>query len=129
MEEMDEKICLDSDVLIGVLKNDKRAISLLNSVKTVYCTTVINVFEIWQGRTLGDQTEQYLSKMPIVHLSESAAKRAADMHREMKATGDLLDIKDIFIGAMCIDNDLALASFNKKHFERLRRFGMRLVEI
>ncbi|MBI4210953.1 MAG: type II toxin-antitoxin system VapC family toxin [Candidatus Diapherotrites archaeon] len=123
------KICLDSDVLIGILKNDKRVADLLETVDTSYCTTAINVFEIWEGRTHGDQTGEFLGKMAIVHLDESSAKRAADMHREMKTKGDLLDLKDILIGAMCIENGLALATFNKKHFERLRRFGLRMVEI
>lgn len=129
MEEMVQKICLDSDVLIGVLKNDKRSVGLVASADASYCTTAINVFELWEGRTLGDRTGQYLNKMSIVHLTESAAKRAADIHREMKVKGDLLDIKDLFIASMCIDNGLSLATFNRRHFERMRRFGLKLVEI
>lgn len=129
MEEMVEKICLDSDVLIGVLKNDRRAIDLLNSFGGAFCTTAINVFELWNGRTLEDQTEMFLNKMQIVQLDEGAAKRAADIYRTLKTKGDLLDLKDILIGAMCIKNRIALATFNKKHFGRLESFGLKMVRV
>ncbi len=126
MEKMVETICLDSDILIGVLKNERRATSLIQLFNGSYCTTAINVFELWEGRTLRDQTGQYLGKMEIIHLNEAAAKKAADMHRELKSGGELLDIKDLLIGAMCIENGIALATFNKKHFERLQRFGLKM---
>ena len=126
---MDQSICLDSDVLIGILKNDKRATGLLASADANYFTTAINAFEIWEGRTNKEQTEIFLSKMTIVPLDSSSAKRAADMHREMKSAGNALDIKDLMIGAICIENSLSIATFNIKHFERLKKFGLKIVEL
>jgi tRNA(fMet)-specific endonuclease VapC len=43
--------------------------------------------------------------------------------------GDILDVRDIFIASVCIIEGLELLTFNLKHFERMKKFGLRLVKV
>ncbi len=125
---MDNAICLDSDVIIGILKNNPRAISFLHSADVNYYTTAINVFEVRFGRTSDGKAEQFLAKIQSLPFDENAAKAAASIQTELSATGKMLDAKDLFVGSICIANGMRLLTFNRKHFERLGKFGLELVE-
>ncbi len=125
---MDEKICIDSDILIGVLRKDLKAKSFIGSINGELCTTSINSFEIWLGRKDLQQTDELLSSCTVFYLDEKSARRAADIQRELQKTGNTIEFRDLFIAAIAIENGLALATFNKKHFERLSGFGLKMVE-
>ena len=93
---MVRKICLDSDILIEFLRENKEIKEKIESLGGQFYTTSINVFEIWGGR--------------------------------IKSEEKMIDIRDIFVGARCIENKQELLTNNRKHFERLKKFGLVLVE-
>ena len=47
---MGEEICIDSDVIISLLRGDKETKELLEKIESEFSTTTINAFEILFGR-------------------------------------------------------------------------------
>lgn len=126
---MDRKICLDSDVLIELTKGNKEIVECLQKFDASLYTSSINVFELWTGRL--KKEEENIHNL-IISLkkegfdSESAIK-AGDINLSLKEKGELIDFRDLFIASICITNNLELFTLNKKHFERLSKYGLRLV--
>ena len=124
---MVRKICLDSTVLINLLNNDAGTLKQLASLEGTFCTTSINTFELWLGRKHQEPVSDLLGSLEEFSLNPSEARRAADIHRELKKSGNTLDLRDLFIGAICIYNEMPLLTNNQKHLERLTKFGLMLV--
>jgi predicted nucleic acid-binding protein len=101
---MDRRICLDSDILIALLKGDKTAKKILESVDA-----------------------ELFGSLRLLAFGEGSARLAADMLRTLKERGTMVDFRDAFIAAMCIRHNAELLTGNKRHFERLNEFGLTLV--
>jgi predicted nucleic acid-binding protein len=124
MEKMVRRICLDSDVLIGILNKDEAAKQLVDSIDGEFYTTSVNVFELWYGRKKQELIFELFESLRLLALGSNAARLAADILRSLKEKGMLIDLRDAFIAAMCIRQDVELLTLNKKHFERLAEFGL-----
>ncbi len=125
---MDKRICLDSDILIGVLRQDLKVKRLIENLNDELCTTSVNSFEVWMGRKNSEKTEELLARLTTIPLDQKSAKRAGDIHRELAKNGNIIEFRDLFVGAIAIENGLVLATLNKKHFERLADFGLKMLE-
>lgn len=64
-----------------------------------------------------------LEWLNIFDLDEKSAKIAADILLALKKGGTPVEIRDMFIAAICIKNDLELLTYDK-HFERIKKFGL-----
>ncbi len=120
---MVRKICLDSDVLVSLLSGNKKTKVIIEQLEGEFHSTVINVFEIWFGRKENEKIFKLLKWLNIHDLDEKSAKIAADILRKLKKEGKILEIRDLFIAAICIKNDLELLTLDK-HFKRLKKFGL-----
>ncbi len=121
---MVRKICLDSDVLIAFLHKDERVKDLLTSTDADFYITAVNTFEVWYGRKKSELISELLPLLPALAFDDVVARFAADMLRTLKSQGQLLEMRDLFIAAICIKHDVELFTFNLKHFERLEQFGL-----
>ena len=124
---MVREICLDSDVIIQLLRNDSNTQGVLNSFDANYSITVINVFELWSGRVKNETIYETISSFDVKEFDKPSSFLAGDIRKKLRASGEEIDIRDIFVAAICISNDIELFTYNKKHFERLRKFGLKLV--
>jgi tRNA(fMet)-specific endonuclease VapC len=124
---MVRKICLDSDVLIALLGKDEKTKLLLESLDAMFYTTAINSFEVWYGRKKTETVFQLLGTLHVLDMTDSSGRKAGDIMRDLKAKGTLLDIRDVFIASVCIKNDVELLTLNKKHFSRMKKYGLNLV--
>ena len=124
---MVEKICLDSDIIMDILNNKKEVQEILESIGKEFYTTSINIFEVWYGRKDTEKIENLISELYKLSFDEKSAKLAAQILTELKNKGNLIEPRDMFIGAICIANEIALFTKNKKHFERLEEFGLKLI--
>ncbi len=127
MEKVVRNICLDSDSIIELLNGNKTVIGLIDSLEADFYTTVINVFEIWTGRKDEENISELLEWTNIVEFNKEAAMLAGDIRKELRKKGLDIDIRDLFIASICIINKLDLLTYNKKHFERLESFGLKLI--
>ena len=89
--------------------------------------SAINLFELLLRETNLEQIEIFRNKVNLLEFDEASARKASLIHKELKNKGELIDFKDLFIAATCIVNNYDLMTFNKKHFERLEKFGLVLV--
>ena len=121
---MDRRICLDSDVMIGLLNKDEAARKLVEALDAEFYTTSINVFELWYGRKKQETVSELFESLRLLSLGDKSARLAADILRNLKEKGTLIDFRDAFIASMCIRHDTELLTMNKKHFERLQEFGL-----
>ncbi len=124
---MVKKICLDSDVLIELLHGNEDVKNTLASINGELFTTSVSVFEVWYGRKKSETVSELLDALHILSLEKMSAMFAADMFSELNKKGESLDLKDVFIAAMCIRNEVVLYTFNKKHFQRMEKFGLVLL--
>lgn len=125
---MVRKVCLDSAVIIGILNGDETTKTMVSAIDAQFLTTAISSFEIWQGNTDKNLMIELLEWLNILELDDPSARCAADLFNVLKQKGEILELRDIFIAAICIKNDIELLTLNKKHFERLKKYGLRLVE-
>lgn len=125
MEPVVRKICLDSDVIIELLNNTSMRDVLAAFDANFYCTA-ITAYEVWFGRKKSESVFPFLNSLYPLDFNSMTACFAADIHRTLKERGQMIDSRDMFIGAICIKNNVELFTFNKKHFERLKEFGLKL---
>ncbi len=121
---MVRRICLDSDVLIALLNKDEKTKQIIESLDADFFITTVNTFEVWYGRKKTEPIFEMLELLHSLDMNEKTAKLAGDILRKLKDDGKMIDMRDLFIGAICITNDIELLTYNKKHFERLHEFGL-----
>lgn len=124
---MERKICLDSDILVDLSRDINQIENRLSSFNAVFYITSINAFEIWMGRKNKEDTKDFLEIFDILNFNLDSALLSADILRSLNDTGMTLEFRDIFIAAICIVNNTELMTNNLKHFERLKKFGLKLV--
>lgn len=123
---MVKKICLDSNVIISLLKNQRGTDEALSRLDAEFVTTSITSFEVCFGRTMNEPVMELLNSMQVLPFDDDSARKAADLQREFFKTGSPIELKDLFIGSICISNHVELWTYNTKDFERLQRWGLRL---
>lgn len=126
---MVEYTCLDSNVVIELLKNNPSVTKILSELHSFAITTT-TLFELWAGRKEkeSDGIKELLSEFIILSFNETAALIAADMQRKLKEQGESIEFRDIFIAAACIEHSCSLFTLNKKHFARMEQFGLKLIQ-
>lgn len=122
---MDEKICLDTDICIEIIKGNKDFLDLISQNKEVY-TTSITIFELLLRKTNTEKVESFLQDINILDFDIVCAKVASNIYKNLEKSGNLIEFRDIFIAAMATFNDCTLATLNKKHFSRIK--GLKLLE-
>lgn len=129
-----EKIVLDTDVLIGLLRNDHTTAELVKSLEkgNELGATDINAFELYRGAYKSNKSEGelaatkgLLNTLFLAGTNEAAMELAAKIIIDLERKGNPVDIRDLFIGSICLVNSFKLLTKNKKHFERLK--GLELI--
>jgi tRNA(fMet)-specific endonuclease VapC len=118
-------VLIDTTLVIEYLRSaDKpttRFISLFKAHDLVI--SVISVFELLNGATNEEKItdiRKICKGLTIIDFNFECAEKASEIYRELKTQNKLIEFRDILIGATAITNNFALATSNKKHFERLR---------
>lgn len=120
--------CLDSDILIGILRNDEDAVRMSHKIDEEggASTTSVNAFEILTGARLSakqknmDESEKILAKLSILNFDEKSADRASQIFEELTKSGKMIGLKDVFIASIAIENGLKLLTRNTKDFSRIK---------
>ena len=125
---MVSKICLDSDVIISLLKKNEETKEKIKSLQGEFYMTVISLFEIWHGRKKEESIKETIECFHIQDMDAESAMLAGDILKDLQKKGEEVRFRDIFIAAICITHKLDLFTYNKKDFERIEKFGLRLVK-
>jgi len=122
---MEQKVCIDSDIAIEILKGTKKGAAFLDTCQDkVMCITSISIFELYLREKNLDAIDQFASRTEILSLSEDCARKAAEVFKQLKSSGRLIGIRDIFIAATAIVNQCPLATLNIKDFDRIKELRL-----
>lgn len=131
---MGSSICLDTDILVDILRNKKEAVEWVSQAeeRNELSTTIINVFEVYMGAYLSNNpkkkikdVENMLSKLRILNISQEKVKVAAQQFAVLKQKGNLIENEDLLIGVIALLDGCILKTSNKKHFQRIN--GLKLM--
>ncbi len=123
-----EKIALDTSVCIALFKDAQFAQSFTQnfSDQKPYLSTVAAFELLLRSHSLGT-VESFLNRAELLGFNEAAARKAAEIFKELKSSGNIIGLNDIFIAATAMVNDCPLATLNTKDFSRIK--GLKLVKL
>ena len=118
------RLCLDTNTLIDYLKGrNPGATAVELAVKKYNCyVSAITVYELLFGvtrskREIGEQA--LLEVMTVLPFDNNAAKRAATLHAKLISQNQDIGLKDVFIAAVCLEQDIPVLTANTRHFLRV----------
>ena len=116
---------LDTNVVVDYLRGDKKALALLENVKTPQISAA-SVGEIYHGvrddKALRN-VKQILTRFNILHFTESISQRAIKLVERFFLSNGLL-LFDALIAATAIDNNMTLLTSNIKHFKMIKELKL-----
>jgi tRNA(fMet)-specific endonuclease VapC len=129
-------IILDADVVIG---GEKGTLDLQAWVasrpRDQFEIAAITVAELWHGveRATGQhkgKRQQYLQSilaaLPIIPYTEETAYEHARIWAELESSGKPIGYYDLIVAATARERGSAVATFNRRHFARVR--GLTIIE-
>ena len=128
MENMENRIIVDTNVLIGFLRKNHDDIELLLKLKdsNILGTTDINAFELYYGAYKSSKHVESLASAKglinslfLVGTNEDSMEIAAKVISTLEKKGKAIGMRDLFIASICLTNSFKLATRNKKHFENI----------
>ena len=87
----------------------------------LYISTIVE-FELFMGAN--DEKKhldvlEMLSWCTSLQVTSATAQQAGLVYRKLRDINQLIEIRDILIGATALENDLPLMTLNAKHFTRI----------
>ncbi len=120
--------CLDTDLLVGILRRQKGAekkVGLLDQ-EGRQATTSVSAFELFYGASKSRMVEEsvkesqrLLSRLLVLPLSLGAAEKAGSIFGALEKKGLALDFRDALIAGIAIENNLTLVTRNRKDYGRV----------
>ncbi len=123
-----DKICLDTDFLIDFLRGKEYAISFVSKVEdgAVLATTYVNLYELYVGAYKSENPPREIAnfaalknRLLLLNLSEESVQLAGKIRAGLVKTGDIIEIRDLLIGAIAAVNGFSVKTNNMKHFSRI----------
>jgi len=128
------KLILDTDVLIDFLREDPKITKKIGTLNERYelGTTDINAFELYKGAYKSKHKKKNLASVKgilntlfLISTNEDSMEVAAEILVDLEKRGKPIDIRDLFIGSICLVNSFDLFTGNKKHFENME--GLKII--
>jgi tRNA(fMet)-specific endonuclease VapC len=122
-------VVLDSDIIVGILRDNKNAIEFMENLEErgeKLNTTVINAFEILEGAMLMGGKEKLLKAENLLKafglhaFNLPASWKAAEISSCLKKSGKTLDFQDIAIGSIALLHGEPVVTRNIEHFARIK---------
>ena len=125
MEDLETTLCLDTGIIIDILRKKKETLLWLESIKREQplAITLITVFEIYRGiyggtRAIEElESFEYLKKqLTLLPFTETHMREAARASILLQRAGKEIDLRDLLIGICAREEGCILKTNNKKHF-------------
>jgi predicted nucleic acid-binding protein len=116
------QILLDTDYLIDV----ERGRAELPRVQVLI--SWITLYEFIRGRSDYAEAKARLEKaLTVAYPTNEVLLKAAEMYRDLRKRGELVDERDLLIAATAIALGVPLKTRNTAHYQRLTRYGLKLL--
>ena len=124
-----ENILIDTDVVIEYLRSkDKPSTELIKLLQEHdVLLSSISEFELFLGAKTDrhqNDLEMLFSEVEVIPFDFGCGKIAANIWKDFQLMHQHLEIKDIFIASIAINNGVWLRTFNKKHFQGIKKLKM-----
>jgi len=128
-------ICLDTSGYSHLKRGDAAAVEVIRSARSVGVPAVV-LGELRTGFRLGRRPEQNEAELqdflanPVVSVlpvDDEASHHYADLILELRRAGTPVPTNDIWIAALAIREGATVVTYDR-HFEIIRRVGLRLLE-
>lgn len=125
---MEDKICLDTDILVNFLRNNKEEAEFIkeNEKDKDLATTYMNLFELYYGAYKSTEREnnlkaisKLLTRISILNFSDESVRKAGEILAKLEKDGRPIEFRDLFIGTIALVNNYAVKTNNIKHFSRI----------
>ena len=119
----------DTDVLIWVLRGNKKAARLIDSTE-VRCVSVVTYMELLQGARDKQEMKAIRSFLvdlgfEMIPLTENIGHRAS-IYVEEYALKSGMCLADALLGATAVENQLTLCSANRKHYKPITDLDLKV---
>ncbi len=81
----------------------------------------LNYFLAQKTERHQNDLEMLFSEVDVIPFDFGCGKIAANIWKDLQLMHQHLEIKDIFIASIAINNGVWLRTFNKKHFQRIKK--------
>jgi tRNA(fMet)-specific endonuclease VapC len=123
-------IVLDTDVLIDILdKGSKRGdetIAKIESTEEEIWTTALNLHEILYGCLKTSRPVDMILNLDALPFSLEDAKLSSRIESGLEKKGAMVRRMDTMIAATVINHGAKICTYDFKHFERMKEFGLEL---
>ncbi len=122
---MENKVILvDTSILIDYYrKTNKENSDWLSLVNQGYefVVSAITKYELFSGATSSqlDFWNSIMQSIPIISFDGNCVDTAVNINSALKKIRKQIDLADLFIAATAMNENLPIATLNKKHFERI----------
>lgn len=125
---------VDTDILSGFLRGTPKVVEnaekYLRSYEAINFS-IITYYEILNGLLYKDAKTQlkkfidFADLNKIIPLTNSAARKAAEIYAKLRKTGQPIGHTDCLIAGIALTNSLQLVTNNTEHFKRIK--GLEIV--
>lgn len=123
-------LVVDTSVFIEYLRaKNKQKTTLYSLADNNIFISAVTLYELFMGATNEEKKNdvQLLTKnLVVLPFSGEVAVKASAIYHELKSRNQLIEFRNIFIGATSIVYEMPLKTLNKKHFQRIK--GVKTVE-
>ncbi|HUC38774.1 MAG TPA: type II toxin-antitoxin system VapC family toxin [Candidatus Acidoferrum sp.] len=119
-------VVFDTNLLIDALSGQKDAIETIKSYKGKEnaAITIIGEYELLKGKKFSEQQsiDDMLRDLNVYALGEREIEKSAEIYRNLKNEGKLIDEFDILIAGIAIANNEKLVT-NDTAFKEIKKLG------
>jgi predicted nucleic acid-binding protein len=117
---MGERILVDTDCLIDYYRGE-----LELKPEDSHHVSEITVYEFIRGTRNVKEAKEILERsFSIVWLDNEILEKASEIWRSLRASGRLVEDRDLIIGSTALVKRLKLLTRNIKHYEELKTYGL-----
>lgn len=122
----DRRMVVDTSVFIEFLRFKRKEKTILFNLpdNSQLFVSTITLFELYAGATTPEKWEDIrllTEDLPILPLTIDIAKEAANIFQQLRKQNQVIEFRDVFIGATALANNLPVLTLNKKHFSRINK--------
>ncbi|MEM9674311.1 MAG: type II toxin-antitoxin system VapC family toxin [Cyclobacteriaceae bacterium] len=115
---------VDTSIFIEYLRATNKANTTLQKLpdQSILYVSSITLYELYMGATSPSKwvdVRTITEDIPILPLDQSVAEKAAVIYQQLKKANQLIEFRDIFIGATALVHQLPVLTKNSKHFQRI----------
>ena len=124
-----EIILLDTGILIEYFRKKDKSKSILYQLSQghyEFKVASISQYEVLLGSNESQMGfwEDFFKQVQILAFDKVSAVTASEIYKQLKSENKLIDIADILIGSIAMTNQIALATLNRKHFNRISKLEL-----